>query len=57
MTQDYVHHLRQKEMIGDFLNEFCEKASYTGEIFDISPKELLMKFIVYYDKRTKRTKK
>ncbi len=49
--EDYAHYLQRKEIIGDFLDEFCKKTSYVGEIFDITPRELLEKFTVYYKKR------
>ncbi len=49
--EDYAHYLQRKEIIDDFLNEFCKKESYIGEIFDIEPRKLLEKFTIYYKKR------
>ena len=46
--EDYAHYLERKEIINDFLNEFCENESYVGEIFDITPRKLLEDFTIYY---------
>jgi len=49
--EDYAHYLERKEIINDFLNEFCKNESYVGEIFDITPRKLLEGFTIYYKKR------
>ena len=48
---NYALYLLQKEVISDFLNEFCKNESYVGEIFDITPKKLLNKFVNYCKER------
>ena len=47
-NEDYAYRLEREEIISDFLGEFCKQESYFGEIFDITPKELLRKFFAYY---------
>ena len=39
-----------KALIESFLNEVCGKAEYVGEIFDITPSDLLKRFIDYCEK-------
>lgn len=46
-----------KELIKSFLNEICDKAKYVGEIFDITPSELLERFVDYCEEREEPVKK
>lgn len=39
-----------KALIESFLNEICDKAKYVGEIFDITPSDLLERFVDYCEK-------
>ena len=39
-----------KVLIEGFLNEIVDKAKYAGEIFDITPSDLLERFVDYCEK-------
>ena len=51
MLEDYAQYLQRKEIVNDFLNGLCKNESYVGEIFDMKPRELLNKFVIYCKER------